>query len=63
MKMDTTWKERPANIRLIPVCVPEAVCELDAMPPPAAWRTREKRSHPQKMSVYVRGLKREIDSP
>lgn len=48
---ETTWKMRPANIMFLPRSREEMVLAVEAMPPPAPWRTREMKSQVQKMRV------------
>lgn len=60
-----TWSDRPTSMTSMPACCPESSPSLAVavMPPPAAWRTRLRKSQEMKVKVYVRGLKRECSSP
>jgi hypothetical protein len=62
-RREATWKDRPATMICVPVCSTESVLASEAMPPPIACSTREKKSQEMKRMVYVRGEKRDREGP
>jgi hypothetical protein len=50
-KREATWNESPATIMCSPLWSSELVLDCEAIPPPMACRTREKKS--QEMNVIV----------
>lgn len=59
-----TCQTIPAIMRLFPTdCRLEPFPAVAARPPPAPWRTKERKSQRMNIQVYKRGFRREKEEP